>query len=217
MIKIDLHTHSTASPDGGIKPEHYIRALEEGQFDCIAITDHDALETARSLHASLGERIIIGQEINTSRGELIGLFLQRPIAPRQSPLATALAVKAQGGIVYVPHPFETVRQGLSEAALNEIADAVDIIEVHNGRAVFQNRGPQAATWARLNRKVVAASSDAHGHKGLGTTYTLIAEIPTPKSIVKLLKTARFVTNRPPLRTLLYPKVQHLRHKLRNKA
>jgi len=213
MFKIDLHTHSVASPDGGIKTEQYARALEDDQFDCIAVTDHNTIEVARSLHESLGERIIIGEEITTHEGELIGLFLKQTILPGQSALTTAKAIKAQGGIVYVPHPFETVRKGVSEASLNQITELVDIVEVHNGRAVFQNRGPQATMWARLNRKVVAASSDAHGHKGLGATYTLVSELPTVENIVKLLKKAQFVTNRPPLRTLIYPKLHRLHKNL----
>ncbi len=213
MIKIDLHTHSIASPDGGIKPEHYDRALESGQLDCIATTDHNTIDVACSLHDSLGKHIIVGEEITTTNGELIGLFLKRSVAPRQSILATAQAIKAQGGLVYIPHPFETLRKGVSEASLNQIAELVDIVEVHNGRAVFQNRSPQAAAWARMNRKAVAASSDAHGHKGLGGTYTLVAELPTAQTLVKLLKKGRFVTNRPPLRTLLYPKIHRLHKRL----
>lgn len=214
MIKVDLHTHSSASPDGGITPEGYAKALSDGQLDYIAITDHNSVDLAQSLHKSLGEQIIVGEEIMTSEGELIGLFLHSFVMPHQSAEATAKSIKAQGGIVYVPHPLETVRKGLSKSVLDSIAELVDVVEVHNGRAVFQNRGPQAATWARLNRKEIAASSDAHGHKGLGSAYTQMSEQPTASNIIKLLKTARFVTNRPPLKALLYPKIHRLRKKLR---
>lgn len=216
MIKIDLHTHSEASPDGGIKPEQYANALENGGFDYIAVTDHDSINTALSLQESLGDRIIIGEEISTTQGEIVGLYLTQPIAPGQSPIATTRAIKQQGGIVYIPHPFETVRSGLSEKALDSIVHDVDIVEVHNGRAVFQNCGPQAARWAKLNHKVIAASSDAHGAKGLGTTYTLVSEKPNKQNIIKALQKARYVTNRPPLRTLLYPKAHRLRKKLGGK-
>ncbi len=205
MIKIDLHTHSTASVDGGIKDEQYAKALEDG-IDCIAITDHNNIRMAQRLHNSLGERIIVGQEITTTAGDIIGLFLTKSVASHQSPLATAQAIKAQGGLVYVPHPFETVRAGLSEEALIPIIDLVDIVEIHNGRALFQNHGPKAATWARLNHKAAAASSDAHGYKGMGSTYTSIAEIPDANNLVKQLLKARYTTSRPPLKTLLYPKI-----------
>jgi len=212
MIKVDLHTHSSASPDGGISPEQYAKALSDGQLDCIAITDHNSVDLAQSLHKSLGDQIIVGEEIMTSEGELIGLFLHSFVMPHQTAEATAKSIKAQGGIVYVPHPLETVRKGLPKSVLDDIAELVDVVEVHNGRAVFQNRGPHAATWARLNRKEIAASSDAHGHKGLGSAYTQMSESPTASNIVKLLETARFVTNRPPLRALLYPKIHRLKKK-----
>lgn len=208
MIKIDLHTHSIASPDGGIKPEQYTQALEHS-LDCLAVTDHDNISMAQKLHSSLGNRIIVGQEITTSEGDIIGLFLTSRVEPHQSPLAAAQAIRSQGGLVYVPHPFEIMRAGLSEEALIPIVDLIDIVEIHNGRALFQNHGPKAATWARLNRKASAASSDAHGYKGLGSTYTSIAEIPTAKNLVKLLHKARFTTSRPPLKTLFYPKLQRL--------
>jgi len=212
-IKVDLHTHSVASPDGGLKAEEYGRLLTDRSFDALAVTDHNTIKLAHSLHSSLGERLIIGEEITTTEGEIIGLFLSRVIPPQQTARATAEAIKAQGGLVYVPHPFETLRNGLAADSLQSIVDLVDIIEVHNGRAVFQNRGPAAATWARLNRKVMAASSDAHGAKGLGSTYQVLSKLPTSQNLVAELATARLVTNRPPLYTLLYPKLHRLRRRL----
>lgn len=216
MLKIDLHTHSMASPDGGVKPEQYAQIIEDGSLDYVAITDHDRIDMAERLHAMLGDKIIVGQEISSRDGELIGLFLKKSVSPGQSALATAKAIKNQGGLVYVPHPFETVRKGLSEQALDKISDVVDIIEVHNGRAVFQNKGPQAATWAKLSLIPMAASSDAHGYKGLGTTYTLVANSPTARNLPDQLAHARFSTNRPPLRTLLYPKFHRLKKKVSNR-
>lgn len=214
MIKIDFHTHSIASSDGGIKPEQYAQAIEDGDFDYIAVTDHNTIDMAEELQQSLGSKVIVGEEISTPQGDIIGLYLDKPIAPGQSPQAVTRAIKEQGGLVYIPHPFETLRSGLSENVMNQIAPDVDIVEVHNGRAVFQNRGPEAMKWARLNHKAIAASSDAHGYKGLGKTYTVIDTKPTRENLIKQLKKARFTTNRPPLRTLLYPKAHRLRRKLR---
>src|SRR5690606_22692028 len=144
---------------------------------------------------------------------LIGLFLKEPVRPGQSALQTAQAIRDQGGIVYVPHPFETVRKGVSETTLEHIAELVDIVEVYNGRAFTQNRGPQAATWARLHSKPAAASSDAHGIKGVGTAYTSLKETPTAKNLVKQMQLAHLNMTRPPLKTLLYPKANRLLKKL----
>lgn len=214
MLKIDLHTHSNASPDGGIHPEEYAQLLENNVLDAMAITDHNTIKLAKHLHESLGERIIVGEEVTTRDGELIGLFLEEEVRPHQTALETAEAIKKQGGLVYVPHPFETVRQGVTREILDTLTDVVDIMEIQNGRAVFQNRGPQAAAWARLHSRAMAASSDAHGRKGVGTTYTLVAEMPTAHNLLANLAKAQFVLNRPPLLTLLYPKMHRLLKKWR---
>lgn len=213
MFKVDLHTHSAASPDGGITPDQYQQALEGGLLDAVAITDHNTIAMAVALQKQLGERIIIGEEIMTTRGEIIGLFLEKPVAAGLTPLKAVKQIKDQGGLVYIPHPFETVRKGLDSRALTGIADYVDVMEVCNGRAFVQNRSAKAVVWARLNQKDGAASSDAHGYKGLGTTYSDLPEMPTRDNLLTILDRAVLHTGRPPVRSLLYPKYHRLRKKL----
>lgn len=207
--KVDLHTHSVASPDGGILPEQYAEILRQNVLDCVAITDHNRIDLAEALHKELGQKIIVGEEITSSAGEIVGLFLKKAVSPNLSPLATVQAIKAQGGVVYIPHPFETVRRGITKSTLEEIIDHVDIIEVHNGRAFIQNKGPEAAAFATLHHRVRAASSDAHGLKGLGTSYTLLEEIPHKDNLMKLMEKARLITNPPPFHTLFYPKLHRI--------
>lgn len=210
MFKVDLHTHSTASHDGGISFEQYVHAIDHQLLDFIAVTDHNTIATALELQKALGKKIIVGEEIMTSQGEIIGLFLTEPIRPHMSAAETVRAIKLQGGVVYLPHPFETVRKGISEADLLTIADTVDIVEVYNGRAFVQNKGPQATTWARLHERACAASSDAHGAKGLGSAYTMIRDEPTAKNLPELILHGHCSMERPPLRTLLYPKLNRVR-------
>ena len=210
MIKVDFHSHSSESPDGGIRTYQYGKIIESGLLDCIAVTDHNSLTLALELAAKYPGKIIVGEEVMTSEGEIIGLFLSEKIMAGQSPEETVAKIKAQGGLVYIPHPFETVRHGITVEALDRISSQVDIVEVQNGRAFFQNCGPEAVIWATKNKVAMAASSDAHGHKGVGTTYTEIQAIPTVGNLVDLLKTANLVTDRPPIRTLLYPKGHRLR-------
>jgi predicted metal-dependent phosphoesterase TrpH len=213
MIRVDLHTHSVASPDGGITLKQYRRVLEAGILDCIAITDHNSIDFATRAKAALGDRIIVGEEIMTSLGEIIGLFLDRPIKSGMSPEETITAIKSQDGVVYVPHPFETIRKGLHPATLELIQNDIDILEVCNGRAFLQNRSQQALVWAKLNQVAVAASSDAHGIVGLGRTYTDVSEIPSSDTIAALLKNGTLHTMRPKVRGLLYPKYHTVRKKL----
>lgn len=213
-MKVDLHTHSDASPDGGITFEQYVRILDHEILDCIAVTDHNTIERAQELRQALGSKIIIGEEITTLSGDIIGLFLDHLVAPEQSLEATVAAIKKQGGLVYVPHPFETVRKGLPEASLEHIAKDIDIMEVFNARAFVQNRGPKAITWARLNSKPGAASSDAHGMKGLGTAYSVLKEKPNRKNLVELLTHGHCEMQRPPLISLLYPKAHRVLNKFK---
>ncbi len=210
MFKVDLHTHSIASPDGGISANQYKKAIKSGLVDCVAITDHNRIDFATRIKQELGEHIIIGEEIMTSAGEIIGLFLESPIQPGLSPLETVRQIKDQRGIVYIPHPFETIRKGLHPQTLEELADYVDIIEICNGRAFFQNRSEQAVVWVRLNHKLGAASSDAHGLHGLGKTFTRMDSLPKRDNVLELLQNAKPMTGRPGLLSLLYPKYNRLR-------
>lgn len=213
-LKLDLHTHSIASYDGGISADRYRRALDAGVLDVAAITDHNRIDFALEMHKELGSAIIVGEEIMTSAGEIIGLFLEEVVKPGMSPLETIEAIKRQRGIVYIPHPFETVRKGLSSGILDELVDYIDVVEVCNGRAFLQNRSEQAVLWTRMNHKLSTASSDAHGFKGLGRTYTLVAHVPERDNLLKLLDNGVLMTDRPSLRSLLYPKYHRLRKRLR---
>lgn len=208
MFKVDLHTHSEASPDGGITAEQYARALESEKLDYIAITDHDRVDFALGLQKALGEKIIVGEEITTKDGEIIGLFLKERVKPHMTALQTVHAIRDQGGLVYIPHPFETVRKGIQQEALDAIAEFVDIVEVHNGRAL-QNQGVKAATWAKLHGKTGASSSDAHGYKGLGHSYSIVHEKPSRGSLVSSISMTSLAHRRAPFYTLLYPKMHRL--------
>lgn len=211
MFRIDLHTHSVASPDGGLRLADYRRVLQAGTLDYIAITDHDQIAAAQHIKQQLGElgdRIIIGEEISTPAGDIIGLYLSDVVQAGLSPREAAERIKQQGGLVYVPHPFETVRSGMATEALDSIADLVDIVEVYNGRAVFQDRGRDAGQWAALHHTSCAASSDAHGAIGWGKTYSVIAAAPTVGTLPVLLVDATRVTQRVGL-GIVYPKLNRI--------
>jgi predicted metal-dependent phosphoesterase TrpH len=208
--KADFHTHSIASPDGSLDAKAYAKMLEQGKLDFIAVTDHNTVALAQELQREFGERIIVGEEITTTRGEIIGLYLSEVVPPQLTPAETVRRIRDQGGLVYIPHPFETVRKGISQADLDEIAGEVDIIEVHNGRAVFQNKTRQALAWATRYQIPGAASSDAHGVAGWGRTYTVVASEPSRKNLKELLRSAQYHTGKPGIRGMLYPKFNRIR-------
>ncbi len=214
MYKVDLHTHSVASPDGGITAQQYAHALSTNLLDVIAVTDHNQVDFALGLKQRLGDRIIVGEEIMTTGGEIIGLYLKSLVKPGLSPLETVKRIKEQNGLVYIPHPFESVRKGLHPAVLEELIDYLDIIEICNGRAFLQNRSAQTVIWARLNNVIGAASSDAHGVRGLGKTYTRVKKLPSGHDLVQIVAAGTPVTGRPNMRSLLYPKYHRIRKKLK---
>lgn len=212
-IKIDLHTHSTASPDGALTEADYRTMLETNGLDYIALTDHNTAEFALQLKkqlGKLGDRIIVGEEIRTTRGEIIGLYLTQTIPKLMSPAETVAAIRQQGGLVCIPHPFENVRRGMSRQALKAIADDIDMMEVHNGRAVFQNKSKQAYAWAALHDCAGVASSDCHAATGWGRTYTNIKAPPSRETLVELLQDANYAVRFPGIKAVLYPKLNKLK-------
>lgn len=214
--KVDFHTHSVASPDGALREQDYERIFALGSLDCIAVTDHNTTKKALEMHKIFGDRIIVGEEITSRDGEIIGLYLAKTVAPGLSAQETVRRIKEQGGLVYVPHPFETVRKGLALADLNEIAKDVDIVEAYNGRAVFQNRSSQALAWAGEYNTAAAASSDSHGRIGWGKTYTVLESLPTRKNLLGLLENAQYIHAWPGVRGVLYPKFNRIRKRAAGK-
>lgn len=212
MFKVDLHTHSVGSPDGGLRAADYRWMLERGGLDFVAVTDHNTTAFAKELQAELGESIIVGEEITAREGEVIGLFLTEVIPAGLSAAETAKRIHGQGGLVYIPHPFETVRKGLPAKTLDEIAAQVDVVEANNGRAMFQNKSQQAKAWAEAHHKPIAASSDAHGRAGWGKTYSVIGQKPSRENLAALLARAEFAAGTVGTRGVLYPKLNRLRKK-----
>ncbi len=215
MIKIDLHTHSIISPDGAgsITKQDFKRFLTNGILDCIAITDHNETRLALELHKELGDRIIVGEEITTRDGEMIGLFLQKTISPGLSAKKTAEEIHKQGGLVYIPHPFETFRKGIQKKTLEKMIQDVDIFEAFNGRGRFRGKTKEAALFAEEYQLVIVASSDAHGSSGIGNTYTVIDSLPTRGSLSSLLQKGQLQKNYASLWTYAYPAVNFVRHKV----
>lgn len=214
MTRLDLHTHSVASPDGGLRERDYARMLQHGGLHAVAVTDHDRIDFAQALQAELGDRIIVGEEIKAREGELIGLYLHERIPPGMSAADTIAAIQAQDGLVYLPHPFETVRSGLPAEVVDELADTIDIIEIANGRAVFQNRSVMAKQYQRRYGWAGSAASDAHTRTGWGRTYTSVAAEPTRASLVELLQAATYTVKLAGPRGLAAPKLNRLRKRLR---
>ena len=211
--KIDLHSHSIISYDGGIRSEDYEQLLDEDVIDYIAITDHNQISFAQEMQYTLGDRIIVGEEVMTNDGELIGLFLEKVIPSGLSAKDTVCQIYDQGGVVYLPHPFESMRNSMQLAILEQLKDKIDIVEVFNARAFGRGKSKQAFGFAKKYAKAMAASSDAHIRDGVGCAYSVVNEVPNRRSLVHLLHQAEYKKEYAPMLSLLAPTVNKLKHRL----
>lgn len=209
MFRVDLHTHSIVSHDGGIGLEYYKKIIADKDLDYIAITDHNEVSVALNLKETLGEKIIVGEEILTTEGEIIGLYLNQRIEPGLSAAATVKKIHEQDGLVYIPHPFETLRKGLSKETINSLLSEIDIIETFNARGRFRNHSVEAKQFQKAGL-VGASSSDAHCRFGVGTAYSKVVEIPTRDNLQQLLLNAEYQEKYSPILTYLCPTINRIK-------
>ena len=208
--KIDLHTHSILSPDGGLSERDYRMLLERKVLDCIAITDHNDIAFAKEMQGKLGDKIIIGEEVMTKDGEIIGLFLKEKLRACLSAKQTVESIKSQHGLVYIPHPFETLRRGINEQVFKSIMEAIDIVEVFNGRSMQPSTRIMANVYAQENNFGKAASSDAHCRMGIGKTYSSMQALPDVHTLKTLLQTGTLHEARAPFLAFLCPKLNWIK-------
>jgi predicted metal-dependent phosphoesterase TrpH len=192
LLRVDMHVHTRASYDSLNDPEGIVPAMDAAGIDRVVLTDHDELDLALRLQARWPERIIAGEEVRTAEGpDLIGIFLSERI-PRGTPLReTCERIRAQGGVVYVPHPFDTRRRGGGEHHLAAIADLVDAVEAHNARTWGEGVNEAGQAWAVARGLPLGAGSDAHTLGEIGTAYVEVPPFePTRESFLAALRAGR---------------------------
>ena len=161
-VRVDLHCHTHRSHDSATSYQALVGACQRRGIDVIAITDHNRIEGALEFRDTAGQRCIVGEEVRTTEGEVIGLFLTEFIPPGLSPEETIAEIRRQGGVVYVPHPFDRVRRSvITPAALQRVAPLVDAVEVLNARLHSASQNADALRFARERGLLQGAGSDAH--------------------------------------------------------
>ncbi len=206
MINIEMHCHTSFSQDGFITPKTLVRQCRKRQIDCVCITDHNIMQGAVEFAGQAAIKIIVGEEIETGQGEIIGLFLKEEIPPGLGAEATIEKIKSQGGITYLPHPFDEFRK--SAVKLNDaekIKSSIDVIEVFNSRTFNSKYNAMALDFARQNDIVVAVGSDAHHRLELGNSYMQMDDFDGPESFLKSLRDATYVARKCPFILRLYIK------------
>ena len=206
-IRVAIHLHTHYSWDSNISPATLLAAAGRLGVDCVAITDHNDIDGALEAQ-SLGDlRVIVGEEVSTADGHLIGLFLQRRVPPGMSAEDTCDQIRAQGGVVLAPHPFSTLAANSLKDAVWRLRDRLDAVEVFNAQNPLSWEDAQAATFARQSGLPGYVGMDAH-LRWLPATYQTMPDFDGPDGFREALRQAAFSRARVGLR---YTATMALRH------
>jgi predicted metal-dependent phosphoesterase TrpH len=198
VCRCDLHVHTSYSSDSLMTFQELFSALEQHRIDTIAVTDHNTIAGAAHLKTIAPKwlTVIVGEEIYTNEGEIIGLFLKDEIPPRLSPEETIRLIRRQKGIVVVPHPYDFLRKSaLKRPALKRIADRIDLVEVFNSRTFVSQCNRNAERFAHQHHLPVTYGSDSHSWREIGNTIIEMSPFKGKKTFLRSLAAAKVVRRR----------------------
>jgi len=188
-VRVDLHSHTMWSGDSTTMPDELATSIVESGIDVLCITDHNAIAGAVELADRLPCRVVVGEELRTAAGEVIGLFLTERVPSGVGHVEAARAIRGQGGLVYVPHPFDPMRRNLSEPALRELAELglIDAIEVHNSKTSLASLNRRAREFAAEFGLAAGAGSDAHVPDAIGSAFVEMPDFSTAAEFLTALR------------------------------
>jgi hypothetical protein len=197
QIDVDLHMHTDHSYDCATPVPVLLASAREQGLGAIAVTDHNEISgaiEARAQAAEAGVKVIVGEEVKTaSEGEVIGLFIEERIPRGLSLRETVAEIRRQGGIVYVPHPFDRMHAVPDYEHLLPIIDEVDAIEVFNPRVAIGSFNEEADKFAAKYRIAAGAGSDSHVPQGLGSVRVRMSDFDGPQEFMHSLRSAEILT------------------------
>ena len=208
LVRIDLHVHTRHSHDSAAPVSSVLQRCRDSGLGLVAITDHDNIRGGLEARELGGLPVIVGEEIKSAKGDIIGLFLEEPVPPKLPPLETVKRVKAQGGLVGIPHPFDRIRPtAMGRKALLEILPFVDFLEGYNAHTLLPMDNRRGVEFAEDHSLPVVSCSDSHSALELGRTYTEVpaAELDgTPEGLMRAIRAGTCMGRRPPLWLLPTP-------------
>jgi predicted metal-dependent phosphoesterase TrpH len=197
LIDVDLHMHTDHSHDCATPVEVLLATAKEAGLGAIAVTDHNEISGALEAHEkakAAGVKVIVGEEVKTAeQGEVIGLFIEQKIPRGLTMAETVTEIKRQGGLVYIPHPFDRMHAVPDYEHLLPILDDVDAIEVFNPRVAIGAFNEEAVRFAAKYRIVAGAGSDSHVAQGLGSVRIRMRDFESPQEFLQSLRDAEITT------------------------
>jgi predicted metal-dependent phosphoesterase TrpH len=193
FIRVDMHCHTRLSKDSLNDPRRLVEVAAARGLGALCVTDHNGIANALALSQmpDLPIKVIASEEVKTIEGEIIGYFLTELVPKGLTPEETVKRIKAQGGLVGVPHPFDSMRAAsrLQIGALNRLVRAgmVDILEVFNARAADPADNQRALEYAQQHGLAMSAGSDAHTLMEVGRGYVEMAPFETPEEFLASLR------------------------------
>lgn len=200
-LRADFHSHSHYSKDSLLNPQTFINRCVARGVTCIAVTDHNEIEGAfvirkLALDTNAPLKVLIGEEVKTSEGEIIGLFLHEKIARDMSPEDTVKAIHEQGGLAVIPHPYDIFRRSvLTDEAIERVKHDVDAIEGFNCRNILARHDEKARELASEVQKPFTLGTDSHSPWELGGAQLEVDDFDTPGDLLRVLPGGRIVGKR----------------------
>lgn len=192
MLRVEFHCHTIYSKDSLSTPEQLVDTCRKKGIDRVVITDHNRIAGALAAQEIDPQRVIIGEEIKTQKGELLAAFVQEEVPKGLPPLEAIQILRDQGAFISVSHPFDVMRNGhWQEPDLLEVLPHVDAIETFNARCWSSKYNSQAIEFARQHGISGTAGSDAHALFELGKAAMLLPDFQDAESLRQALKEVQF--------------------------
>jgi predicted metal-dependent phosphoesterase TrpH len=189
MLKVEFHCHTVASKDSLTRPRDLVDTCRRKGIDRVVITDHNTIGGAQAAQSLDPQLVIVGEEIMTTRGEILAAFVREEIPKGLSPTETIQRLKDQGAFISVSHPFDEWREGgWQEADLMEILPHVDAIEVYNSRCMLPRFNRAARQFAEKHNIAGTVGSDAHAAFELGRSLMLLQAFEGPVEMREVIRT-----------------------------
>ncbi len=196
MLKADLHVHTEYSMDCSMPLATIMERCRALGINCVAIADHGTVDGALEMQRLAPFTVIIAEEILTPHGEIMGMFLKETVPGGLSVEQTIAQIRAQGGIVCVPHAFDVFRpSALSDRVIEEIAQEIEVVEVFNARSLLQRSSEKALAFAGKYSIARSAGSDAHTPGEIGNAYVEMPEFEGRDDFLQALARGKIVGHR----------------------